>query len=96
MQSFLAVFDLIVNLLLWIIIIQAVLSWLIAFDVINTRNQFVGSLWRGLNALTEPIYAPIRSVLPPTGGLDFAPLIVIVGLIALQRILYINFGPSFG
>lgn len=74
----------------WIIIIQAILSWLVAFDVINTRNQFVRQVGGALNRLTEPVYAPIRNALPATGGIDLAPLVVLVILYALQVVIRLN------
>ena len=66
------------NVLWWIIVVQAILSVLIAFNVINTYNDFVSALWRGLNTLTEPIYRPIRRLLPDTGPMDFAPFVVLI------------------
>lgn len=66
------------NVLWWIIVVQAILSVLIAFNVINTYNDFVSALWRGLNTLTEPIYRPIRRILPDTGPMDFAPFVVLI------------------
>ncbi len=74
--------QILLNVLWWIIVIQAVLSILISFNVINTYNDFVSSLWRGLNTLTEPIYRPIRRILPDTGPMDFAPFVVLI-LIAI-------------
>jgi YggT family protein len=74
--------QILLNVLWWIIVVQAILSVLIAFNVINTYNDFVSALWRGLNTLTEPIYRPIRRVLPDTGPMDFAPFVVLI-LIAI-------------
>ena len=71
----------------WIILIQFVLSILIAFNVINTYNDVVRSIVTGLDRLTEPLYRPIRRRLPPQGGIDFAPLVVLVILIVLEIIL---------
>lgn len=71
----------------WIIIAQIVLSLLISFNVINTYNDFVASLWKALNTLTEPLYRPIRRVLPDTGGIDFAPMVVLILLYILSEIL---------
>jgi YggT family protein len=76
------------NVIWWIIVIQMILSWLVAFNVINTYNQFVRGLLRGLDRLTEPVYRPIRKVLPDFGGLDFSPLVVIVVLMIVTRLLY--------
>jgi YggT family protein len=71
----------------WILVIQIVLSWLVAFNVVNTHNQFVRGLLRGLDRVTEPVYRPIRKVLPDFGGLDFSPLVVIIVLLILDRLL---------
>lgn len=68
----------------WVIVIQAVLSWLIAFNVINTHNEFVRSLWNGLGRVTEPVYRPIRRILPDFGALDISPLVVLLILIILR------------
>jgi len=61
----------VIDLYWWVVIASFVISWLIAFDVINTRSQAVYSIRRALAALTEPLYEPIRRVLPTMGGLDF-------------------------
>lgn len=71
----------------WIIIVQAVLSWLIAFNVINTHNDFVRQIWVALDRMTTPLYRPIRRILPDFGGLDLSPLVVLVGLAIFNRIL---------
>ena len=72
----------------WIIVIQMILSWLIAFNVVNTYNGFVRGLMRGLDRITEPVYRPIRKVLPDFGGLDFSPMVVLLVLWILNRVLY--------
>lgn len=90
MASILAILYLILDIAFWIIIVQAVLSWLIAFNVVNTSNQFVRSFYMGLAKLTEPVFAPIRRILPDTRPMDLAPLVVLVGIYALQIILSNN------
>lgn len=75
----------ILNIVWWIFLIMIIMSWLISFNVINTRNQFVNSVWRVLNQITEPILRPIRRVIPPVGGLDLSPLIVFVIIFFLQN-----------
>ena len=90
MTSITAILLMILNLAWWIIIIQAVMSWLINFDVINLRQRFVYSIWSSLNRLTEPLYRPIRSILPSMGGLDLAPLVVLVAIAALQILIANN------
>lgn len=91
MNSFLIMLLQIVQLLLtvftFIIVAQAILSWLIAFNVINTYNEFVRSLWNGLKVVTEPVYRPIRRVLPDFGALDISPLVVLLILYILNNYL---------
>jgi YggT family protein len=62
-----------------------IMSWLISFNVINTRNQFVAGVWRVVNAITEPILRPIRRIIPPMGGLDLSPIVVFVIIFFLQN-----------
>ena len=68
----------VLNLVVWAIIINAVLSWLVAFDVVNLRNRFVASVAHFLDAVTGPILAPIQRVIPPLGGVDISPIIAIL------------------
>ena len=75
------VFDIIqflLHIVTWIIIIQAVLSWLVAFNVINTHNDFVRQVLYALSRMTEPMYRPIRRIMPDFGALDFSPLVVLL------------------
>lgn len=75
------------SMLIWLLVIQAILSWLVAFNVISMRQDFVRQLVWGLQRLTEPLLGPIRRVLPPMGGLDLSPMALIFGLIALRDYL---------
>ncbi len=68
----------VVNLFIWAIIINAILSWLIAFNVINARNAFVYQVGRFLEAVTEPLLGPFRRIIPNLGGIDISPIIVIL------------------
>ena len=77
----------ILNIVWWIFLIMIIMSWLISFNVINTRNQFVNSVWRVLNQITEPILKPIRRIVPSVGGLDLSPLIVFVIIFFLQNLI---------
>ncbi len=79
--------SLILNLVWWVFLIMIVMSWLISFNVINTRNQFVYGVWRALNQLTEPILRPIRRVIPAVGGLDLSPIVVFVIIFFLQQLI---------
>jgi YggT family protein len=81
------ILQLLLTVLRWIIIIQIVLSWLFAFNVINHQNDMVRQIVRGLDAITEPIYRPFRRLLPDFGGIDFAPLVVLLLIYILQAIL---------
>ena len=80
------VFDLLLRVLSYIIIAQAIISWLVAFNVINTSNDFMRSFLAALDRITEPLYRPIRRILPDFGGIDFSPIVVLL-LIYIVRIL---------
>ena len=84
MTSFVMIFNMVVGVIWWIIIIQAIMSWLISFNVLNIRQPFVYQVWSTLNRLTEPIYRPIRNMLPNMGGIDITPVIVLVGHITKE------------
>lgn len=90
MLSIFEILLLLLSVLRWIIIIQIILSWLFAFNVINHGSDFVRQVVRGLNAVTEPIYRPIRRVLPDFGGLDFAPMVVLLLIICLEIVIKNN------
>jgi YggT family protein len=75
------------TILFWIIILQVILSWLFAFNVLNTRSPGVQGFARALDRLTAPIYRPIRSLLPDFGGIDFSPLVVIILIQICQMLL---------
>ncbi|HEX8256009.1 MAG TPA: YggT family protein [Allosphingosinicella sp.] len=71
----------------WIIIIQAILSLLVAFNVINTYNDFVRSFLGALDRITEPLYRPFRKILPDFGGIDFSPFVVLILIMIADRLL---------
>jgi YggT family protein len=75
------------NVLWWIIIVQAILSWLIAFNVLNTSSNGVRAILQALERLTAPLYRPIRRFLPDFGGIDFSPLVVLLLIMVLQKLL---------
>ncbi|RYE09308.1 MAG: YggT family protein [Hyphomicrobiales bacterium] len=87
MIALLQTISMILTLVWWVFLIMIIMSWLISFNVINTRNQFVASVWRILNQITEPILSPIRRVVPSVGGLDLSPIIVFIILFFLQSFL---------
>jgi YggT family protein len=78
----------VVGLYQWVVIAGVVFSWLIAFNVINASNNFVRAVWQGLNALTEPLLRPIRRILPDMGGLDISPIILLLGCLLVQNLIY--------
>jgi YggT family protein len=87
MIALLQTLAMLLNLVWWVFLIMIIFSWLISFNVINTRNQFVATVWRILNQITEPILRPIRRIIPPVGGLDLSPIIVFVIIFFLQSFI---------
>jgi YggT family protein len=87
MRSVLTIILLVLDIYIWLLIAAAVLSWLIAFNVVNTRNQFVSMLADFLYRVTEPVLRPIRSMLPNMGGIDLSPVILILLIILLKDVI---------
>ncbi|HWI85192.1 MAG TPA: YggT family protein [Sphingomonas sp.] len=85
--TLLAIVDYLLWIVLWIIIIQAVLSWLVHFNVVNRHSDFVRQLDDGLSRMTEPLYRPIRRVMPDFGLLDFSPLVVLLVIQILRSVV---------
>lgn len=83
----LKIIDFVLNILTWVIIIQVILSWLFAFNVLNTRSQGVRAIAVALDRITAPIYRPIRRILPDFGGLDFSPLVLLLVIQLLQMLI---------
>jgi YggT family protein len=77
-----------INIYIYILVVSVVMSWLVAFDVINLRNRFVHMIYDTVNRLIDPTLRPIRRILPTMGGLDLSPLIVFVLLIFLKNLIY--------
>jgi YggT family protein len=90
MVTLIQILMVLLNVVWWIIVVQAVLSWLIAFNVINTYNPTVRSIWQALDRLTEPLYRPIRRIMPDFGALDLSPMIVLLLLYILSNIVLPN------
>jgi YggT family protein len=90
MLELLSFINMVIQLYIWIIIAGAIMSWLIAFNVINPYNQFVRSLWMGFNALTEPLLRPIRRWMPDLGGIDISPMILILICVFIQMVVLGN------
>ena len=79
--------DTVITIYIWLLIASAVLSWLVAFNVVNTRNRFVYLLGDFLQKVTEPALRPIRRVLPNLGGVDLSPMVLILLLLFVQQVL---------
>lgn len=87
MRSILDIILLVLQLYIWLLIASAVLSWLVAFNVINTRNQVVASVGEFLYRITEPALRPIRSMMPNLGGIDVSPVILILIILLIENVI---------
>ena len=87
MRAVLDIIIIVLDLYVWLLIASAILSWLIAFNVVNTRNQFVAAVAEFLYRITEPVLRPIRAFIPSFGGLDISPIIVILIIMFIQRVI---------
>ena len=90
MVSLFQILLLILDIVWFVIIAHIIMSWLINFQVLNLRQPLVGQIWDGLNRLLDPIYSRVRRLLPNTGALDLAPLVVLIAVYALRIILQNN------
>ena len=88
MNPFLWLVDTIITLYIWILIASAILSWLVAFNVVNARSPLVANIGEFLYRVTEPALRPIRALLPNLGGIDLSPVILIILLLFLQRMIF--------
>lgn len=94
MTSILQILLLLLDVVQWVILAHIIMSWLINFQVLNLRQPLVAQIWDALNRLLEPIYGRVRSVLPNLGGVDLAPLVVLLAVYAL-RIVLVNNAAAF-
>ncbi|MBJ6372045.1 YggT family protein [Sedimentitalea arenosa] len=94
MQSLFQILMLILDVVWFFIIAHVIMSWLISFQVLNLHQPFVAQVWNTLQRLLEPLYGPVRRILPPMQGLDLAPLVVLLGVFAL-RIILVNNAAAF-
>ena len=90
MTSLFEILLLILGIAKLLIFVHFIMSWLLTFNVLNPRQQFVQQVWQGLSRLLEPLYRPVRRVLPRTSGLDLAPLVVLIAIYALEIVLRNN------
>jgi YggT family protein len=89
--ALLRVVNLILNFYVWALIISAILSWLVAFNIINTNNRFVQTVGDFLYRITEPVLRPIRRIVPPVGGFDLSPLVLILIIYFIQYFIQLRF-----
>ncbi|MCZ4432528.1 YggT family protein [Agrobacterium sp. SOY23] len=87
--------DLALNLYTWVLIASAIFSWLYAFNVINSRNQFVNAIGSFLVNVTEPVLRPIRRILPNLGGIDISPIIVLLIIFFIRSFMWNTLYPMF-
>ena len=87
MLALYGILQLLLTILRYVVIIQAVLSWLVAFNVINTYNAFVRQVLYALDRMTEPLYRPIRKIMPDFGALDLSPMVVLFIILILQGLI---------
>ncbi len=78
------IFNAVIQLYILVVFISVIMSWLISFNVINRHNRFVDAVWRTCLGLTEPLLRPIRNIMPNLGGIDISPIVLLIGLNALQ------------
>ena len=90
MTSLIQILLLILDVVWFILIAHVIMSWLINFQVLNLRQPLVAQVWDGLSRMLEPLYAPIRRILPAMGGLDLAPLVVLIAVYALRIVILNN------
>ena len=94
MKSIFILLDSLITIYLWVIIINALLSWLVAFNILNTQNRFVFSVLDTTYKLTDPILNKIRRFVPTFGSIDISPIILILGLMFLRNLVFEIFAPS--
>jgi YggT family protein len=87
MRAVLDLILLVLQIYWYIVLVMIVMSWLVAFNVVNTRNQFVYQVWKILNQLTDPVLRPIRRFLPAFSGLDLSPLVLFVIIFFIERVI---------
>ena len=94
MKSIFILLDSLITIYLWVIIINALLSWLVAFNILNTQNRFVFSVLDATYKLTDPILNKIKRFVPTFGSIDISPIILILGLMFLRNLVFEIFAPS--
>lgn len=96
MRAVLDIVLLVLQLYIYVVFAAVIMSWLLAFNIINYSNAFVRAIWDALTALTEPLLGPIRRFMPNLGTIDLSPVILLLGIIFLQRIIVYYLYPTLG
>tara|TARA_B100001175_G_C19030680_1_gene412456 strand:- start:9 stop:299 length:291 start_codon:yes stop_codon:yes gene_type:complete len=94
MKSIFILLDSVITIYLWVIIVNALLSWLVAFNILNTQNRFVYSVLDATHKLTDPVLNKIRRFIPNFGSIDISPIILILALMFLRNLVFEIFAPS--
>tara|TARA_Y100001958_G_C20692020_1_gene202011 strand:- start:161 stop:451 length:291 start_codon:yes stop_codon:yes gene_type:complete len=94
MKSVLILFDNVINLYIWVLIIHVVISWLVAFNILNTGNRFVYVVLDVSYRLTNPLLSYIRRFLPNLGTIDISPIVLVLGLMFLRNLVFEMFAPQ--
>ena len=95
MNPFIWLIEVVIELVTWVVIASAIVSWLVAFGVVNMRNQFIRMVVETLYRLTEPMLRPIRRMMPNLGGVDISPVILLLGLFFVREALRYYVWPHF-
>ena len=95
MNPFIWLIEVVIDLITWVVIASAIMSWLVAFGVVNMRNQFIRMVVETLYRVTEPLLRPIRRLMPNLGGVDISPVILLLGLFFVREALRYYVWPHF-
>ncbi len=96
MNALATLISIVASLIFWLVLAHVIMSWLVAFNVVNLQNQFVRSIYYGINGMVEPLLAPIRRILPTAGGIDFSPIVLLIGVEVLRVFLLNDIIPALG
>ena len=92
MYAVITLIDAILQIYTWIVIVYVIMTWLVQFNVMNMRNQFVAMIGNVLHRLTEPVLRPIRKIMPDLGGLDISPVVLLLALFFIRNLIVVDVG----
>ena len=96
MNAIVALISIVASIIFYLVLAYVIMSWLVGFNVINLQNQFVRQIYYGINNVVEPMLAPIRRILPTAGGIDFSPLVLLIGVEVLRIFILRDIIPALG